>query len=181
MMYIKAYLTHVDTGIGATDSASYSDQRFKYQEPSFDGVTIVHRMNIENGIPYFLCTAADDYDTTNEDSLTGITFLTQSEWDTEISNYDNAQEIKRYSTVREMRDAALNDSDMHVIKQVECNVAITTEFRDWRQELRDLPNGDSFPISWPTPPSNVTGIITQEEYRSTLRSIHMINDPIPAE
>ena len=48
-----------------------------------------------------------------------------------------------------MRDDALNESDMHVIKQVECNVAITTEFRDWRQELRDLPNGDSFPVTLP--------------------------------
>ena len=67
----------------------------------------------------------------------------------------------------------------HVIKQVECNVAITTEFRDWRQELRDLPNGDSFPINWPTPPSNVVGIIiTNGEYQTTLKSIHMINDPM---
>ena len=37
-----------------------------------------------------------------------------------------------------MRDNALNISDIYVIKQVECNVAITTEFRTWRQELRDL-------------------------------------------
>ena len=104
--------------------------------------------------------------------------ITQSEWDTEISNYDDAQEIKRYASVREMRNSALDESDMYVIKQVECNVAITTEFRDWRQELRDLPNGDSFPVTWPTPPSNVVGIITNGEYQTTLKSIHMINDPI---
>ena len=180
-MYIKAYLTHVDTGIGATDSASYSDQRFKYQEPNFEHITIVHRFNVENGIPYFLCTAPNSYDITELSPLTGVSSITQSEWDTEISNYDNAQEIKRYATVREMRNSALDESDIHVIKQVECNVAITTEFRDWRQELRDLPNGDSFPINWPTPPSNITVSMTQEEYRSTLRNIHMINDPIPAE
>ena len=178
MMYIKAYLTHVDTGIGATDSASYSDQRFKYQEPNFEYVTIVHRFNVESGIPYFLCTAPSSYDITNEDSLTGITSMTQSEWDNIIDIYDSEQEAKRYSTVREMRNDALDTSDIYVIKQVECNVAITTEFRDWRQELRDLPNGDSFPVTWPTPPSNVTGIITGGVYQSALKTIHMINDPI---
>ena len=178
-MYIKGHLTHKTTGIGATNTSTFYHQLNSYNEPDyFSGITIVHRMKYDDGIPYFLCTATDDF---NVGQYSGITSITQSEWDTEISNYDNAQEIKRYATVREMRNSALDESDMHVIKQVECNVAITTEFRDWRQELRDLPNGDSFPINWPTPPSNVTGIITQEEYRSTLRSIHMINDPIPAE
>ena len=180
MMYIKAYLTHVDTGIGATDSASYSDQRFKYQEPNFEHITIVHRFNVESGIPYFLCTAPSSYDITEPSPLTGVSSITQSEWDTEISNYDNAQEIKRYATVREMRNSALDESDMYVIKQVECNVAITTEFRTWRQELRDLPNGDSFPVTWPTPPSNVVGIITSGAYESALRTIDMINDPFDA-
>ena len=178
MIYIKAYLTHVDTGIGATDTASYSDQRFKYREPNFPDVTIVHRMDVDGPIPYFLCTATDNYDMDTEDPLTGITSMTQSEWDNVINTYDSEQEIKRYASVREMRDNALDESDMHVIKQVECNVAITTEFRDWRQELRDLPNGDSFPVTWPTPTSNVVGIITGGEYRDTLKNIPMINDPI---
>ena len=180
-MYIKAYLTHVDTGIGATDSASYSDQKFKYREPNFPGITIVHRMDVDGPIPYFLCTAADDYDIDTEHSSTGITSLTQSEWDNIINTYDSEQETIRYGLVRQMRNDALDESDMHVIKQVECNVPVTAEFRTWRQELRDLPNGDSFPINWPTPPSNITVSITQEEYRSTLRSAPMINDPIPAE
>ncbi len=130
MIYIKAYLTHVDTGIGATDTASYSDQRFKYREPNFPDVTIVHRMDVDGPIPYFLCTATDNYDMDTEDPLTGITSMTQSEWDNVINTYDSEQEIKRYASVREMRDNALDESDMHVIKQVECNVAITTEFRD---------------------------------------------------
>ena len=67
MIYIKAYLTHVDTGIGATDTASYSDQRFKYREPNFPDVTIVHRMDVDGPIPYFLCTATDNYDMDTED------------------------------------------------------------------------------------------------------------------
>ena len=180
-MYIKAYLTHVDTGIGAIDSASYSDQRFKYREPNFPGITIVHRMDVDGPIPYFLCTAADDYDIDTEHSSTGITSLTQSEWDNIINTYDSEQESERYIRVREMRNDALDESDMYVIKQIECSIPITTEFRTWRQELRDLPNGDSFPINWPTPPSNITVSMNQEEYRSTLRNIPMINDPIPAE
>lgn len=177
-MYIKTYLTHVDTGIGATDSASYSDQRFKYREPNFPSITIVHRMDVDGPIPYFLCTATDSYEMDTEDPSTGITSMTQSEWDNIINTYDSKQETKRYGRVRQMRNDALNESDMYVIKQVECNVAITTEFRTWRQELRDLPNGDSFPVTWPTPPSNVVGIITGGEYQSTLKSIPMINDPI---
>ena len=177
-MYIKTYLTHVDTGIGATDSASYSDQRFKYREPNFPGITIVHRMDVDGPIPYFLCTATDNYDMDTEHSSTGITSMSQSEWDNIINTYDSKQETERYSRVRQMRDDALDESDMYVIKQVECNVAITTEFRTWRQQLRDLPNGEDFPINWPTPPSNVVGIITNGEYQSTLKSIPMINDPI---
>lgn len=177
-MYIKTYLTHVDTGIGATDSASYSDQRFKYREPNFPGITIVHRMDVDGPIPYFLCTATDNYDMDTEHSSTGITSMSQSEWDNIINTYDSKQETERYGRVRQMRDDALDESDMYVIKQVECNVAITTEFRTWRQQLRDLPNGEDFPINWPTPPSNVVGIITNGEYQSTLKSIPMINDPI---
>ncbi len=177
-MYIKTYLTHVDTGIGATDSASYSDQRFKYREPNFPGITIVHRMDVDGPIPYFLCTATDNYDMDTEHSSTGITSMSQSEWDNIINTYDSNQETERYGRVRQMRDDALDESDMYVIKQVECNIAITTEFRTWRQQLRDLPNGEDFPINWPTPPSNVVGIITNGEYQSTLKSIPMINDPI---
>lgn len=177
-MYIKTYLTHVDTGIGATDSASYSDQRFKYREPNFPGITIVHRMDVDGPIPYFLCTATDNYDMDTEHSSTGITSMSQSEWDNIINTYDSKQETERYGRVRQMRDDALDESDMYVIKQVECNIAITTEFRTWRQQLRDLPNGEDFPINWPTPPSNVVGIITNGEYQSTLKSIPMINDPI---
>lgn len=180
MMYIKTHLTHVDTGIGATDSASYSDQRFKYQEPNFEHVTIVYRFNVENGIPYFLCTAPGGYDITEESPLTGLSSMTQSEWDDIINTYDSEQETKRYDSVREMRNDVLDQSDMYVIKQVECNVAITTEFRTWRQELRDLPNGNIFPVTWPTPPSGVVGIITSGEYETTLRSIDMINDPFDA-
>jgi hypothetical protein len=106
--------------------------------------------------------------------------MTQSEWDDIINTYDSEQETKRYDSVREMRNDVLEQSDMYVIKQVECNVAITTEFRTWRQELRDLPNGNIFPVTWPTPPSGVVGIITSGEYETTLRSIDMINDPFDA-
>ena len=177
-MYIKAHLIHKQTGIGATSDSTYHEQSNFYQEPSIDGITIVHRFNNDRiDIPYFLCTAADDFDV-NSHSSSGISSLTSTEWNDIISTYDSSQEVKRYVLVREMRNEALDSSDMHVIKQVECNVAITTEFRTWRQELRDLPNGDGFPITWPTPPSNVSGIITSGEYQSILTNIPMINDPI---
>jgi hypothetical protein len=177
-MYIKSHLIHKTTGVGATNNATYHEQLTSYQEPSsISGINIVQRLNYDNGIPYFLCTATDDFNV-SEYSSSGVSSMTSTEWNNTISSYDTEQERKRYVFVREMRDDALNTSDMYVIKQVECNVAITTEFRTWRQELRDLPNGDNFPITWPTYPSEVSGIITGGQYQSNLKVIHMINDPI---
>lgn len=177
-MYIKSHLIHKTTGVGATDALTFHEQLTSYKEPSsISGINILHRLNYDNGIPYFLCTATDDFNV-NSHSSSGVSSITSTEWNDIIDTYDSNQETKRYTLVREMRNNALDISDIHVIKQVECNVAITTEFRDWRQELRDLPNGDSFPVTWPTPPSDVVGIITGREYQSALKSIHMINDPI---
>ena len=107
-----------------------------------------------------------------------VSSITSTEWNSIINTYDSNQELERYILVREMRDDALNTSDIHVIKQIECDVAISTEFKTWRQELRDLPNGESFPVNWPTPPTNVVGIITTGNYHDTLKGVHMINDPI---
>ena len=177
-MYIKSHLIHKITGIGATNAATYHDQLTSYQEPSsINGISILHRLNYDNGIPYFLCTATDDFNV-NSYSSSGVSSITSLEWNNIIDAYDSNQQVKRYELVREMRNDALNTSDMYVIKQVECNIAITTEFRTWRQELRDLPNGSTFPVTWPTPPSDVTGIITEGQYRTTLTDVHMIVDPI---
>tara|TARA_E500000331_G_C16989265_1_gene597073 strand:- start:170 stop:709 length:540 start_codon:yes stop_codon:yes gene_type:complete len=178
-MYIKSHLIHKITGIGATNGATYHEQLTSYKDPVFGGINIVHRMKYENGIPYFLCTAVDGFDLASTvEPSNGISSITEYEWNSIISAYDSEQEIKRYKYVREMRDDTLNISDMYVIKQVECNVAITTEFRTWRQELRDLPNGEDFPVNFPTAPSNVVGIITNGYYQTNLKSISMINDPI---
>ena len=177
-MYIKAHLIHKQTGIGATSDSTYHEQSNFYQEPSIDGITIVHRFNNDRiDIPYFLCTAADDFNV-NSHSHSGVSSLTSTEWDDIIDAHDSNQEVKRYALVREMRNDALDTYDIYVIKQIECNVAITTEFRTWRQELRDLPNGNSFPINFPMAPSGVIGIITNGYYQNNLKSISMINDPI---
>ena len=54
-MYIKSHLIHKTTGVGATNNATYYDQLTSYQEPSsISGINIVHRLNYDNGIPYFL-------------------------------------------------------------------------------------------------------------------------------
>ena len=177
-MYIKSHLIHKITGIGATNDATYHEQLTSYQEPSnISGINIVHRLSYDNGIPYFLCTATDDLNV-NSHSHSGVSSLTPTEWDDIIDAHDSNQEVKRYALVREMRNDALDTSDIYVIKQIECNVAITTEFRTWRQELRDLPNGNSFPINFPMAPSGVIGIITNGYYQNNLKSISMINDPI---
>ena len=56
-------------------------------------------MDVDGPIPYF-CTAADDYDIDSRYSSTGITSLTQSEWDNIINTYDSEQESERYIRVK---------------------------------------------------------------------------------
>jgi len=182
-MYIKIHLTHVDTGIGAINVETFSEQRHKYKTPNFNGITILHEM--EDGIvPYFLCTAADDYDITDQPTEAGVVQLSQSEWDAITFPFDANQELLRYNLMREIRNEALEISDVLVIKSVECETSLSQEFKDWRQALRDLPNGDTFPLTFPTPPSEVTDMVditTNEQYQKSLRSTFMFIDPLPAE
>lgn len=182
-MYIKIHLTHVDTGIGATNVETFSEQRHKYKTPNFGGITILHEMD-DGVVPYFLCTAADDYDITDQPTEAGVVQLSQSEWDAIINPFDSFQQVKRLDTAREIRNESLDMSDVLVIKSIECETSLSQEFKDWRQALRNLPNGDTFPLTFPTPPSEVTDMVditTNEQYQKSLRSTFMFNDPLPAE
>ena len=183
-MYIKIHLTHVDTGIGAINLQTFSDQRHKYKIPNFEGITIIHEM--EDGVvPYFLCTAADDYDITDQPPEAGVVQLSQSEWDAITVPFDANQQLLRYNSVREIRNEILDSTDVIVIKSIECELTLSSDFKTWRQALRDLPNGDSFPLTLPTPPSEVAVVVpnitTDEQYKKTLRSTFMFIDPLDAE
>jgi hypothetical protein len=110
----------------------------------------------------------------------GLKIITQQEWDTEIEEFDNRQQEKRYDILREIRDKILEITDWMAIKSLE-QETLSAEFKTWRQTLRDLPNSSTFPTSFPTLPTelqNHTEI--QELYNrfDEVRSIFMIQDPL---
>jgi len=110
----------------------------------------------------------------------GLKIITQQKWDTEIEEFDNRQQEKRYDILREIRDKILEITDWIAIKSLE-QESISAEFKTWRQTLRDLPNSSTFPTGFPTLPTelqNHTEI--QELYNrfDEVRSITMIQDPL---
>lgn len=110
----------------------------------------------------------------------GLKVITQQQWDTEIEEFDNRQQEKRYDILRELRDRILEITDWMAIKSLE-QENLSPEFKTWRQTLRDLPNSNTFPKSFPTLPTelqNHTEI--QELYNrfGEVRTIVMIQDPL---
>lgn len=110
----------------------------------------------------------------------GLKVITQQEWDTEIEEFDNRQQEKRYDILREIRDRILEITDWMAIKSLE-QETLSAEFKTWRQTLRDLPNSSTFPTGFPTLPTelqNHTEI--QELYNrfDEVRYIKMVNDSL---
>ena len=111
----------------------------------------------------------------------GLTTLSQAQWDSEISTYDTRQQNKRYDVLRVNRNKMLESTDWLVIKSQESNVALSTEFKTWRQELRELPNSVGFPTAYPTLPSSLESdsqlqVLIHTFYE--VKSFQMINDPL---
>jgi len=112
----------------------------------------------------------------------GLTTLSQTQWDSEISAYDTRQQNKRYDVLRVNRDKMLKHTDWMVIKAKETGTNLTTAFKTWRQELRELPNSVGFPTAYPTLPSSLESDSQLQELTSSfneVRSFQMINDPLP--
>lgn len=161
----------------AVSSEQYSRPMFGTVMPNIDGLTVVHRLEDENNIPFFLSTCPDE---TVIEEVTGLQIITQAEWDLEIAEYDLRQETKRYDVLRKYRNQLLEKSDWFVVKSVDTQVALTTAFTSWRQDLRDLPDSSSFPASLPTCPETLNiDASFYAQYNGELRSIPMINDPLP--
>lgn len=115
------------------------------------------------------------------DLVEGLWVITQTDWDNEINSYDSRQEQKRMNILRNLRDEMLRLTDWIVIKAKEQGTNLSTEFKTWRQALRDLPSGD-FPTEFPTLPSSLTTDTKIESLYNKfndIRSIPMINDPLP--
>jgi hypothetical protein len=56
-----------------------------------------------------------------------------------------ADVASKASQMRAARDRALEASDWRVIRAAETSVAMSQEWQDYRQSLRDLPNSDGWP------------------------------------
>jgi hypothetical protein len=162
------------------------DEPYGYMYPQLPELQIVHILSKDNGVLYCLSTCADEVDgqpyTVPQTQGEGMKVITQTEWDNEISTFDNKQLIKRYDILRSLRDKMLQLTDWIVIKDVEQEQPISIDLKTWRQELRDLPNSNTFPISFPTLPTllqsniEIQGLYTRF---NEVREIPMINDPLP--
>jgi hypothetical protein len=111
----------------------------------------------------------------------GLQILTQQEWDAEISTFDSHRTQERYDILRDIRDRILELTDWMVIKDFEQSGSISAEFKTWRQDLRDLPNSQTFPIGFPTLPTELQGhseINALYGRFDEVKSIPMIHDPL---
>lgn len=161
----------------AVSSVQYSRSMFGVVMPNIEGLNVVHRLEDENTIPFFLSTCPDE---TVIEETTGLQIITQAEWDFEIAEYDLRQETKRYDVLRKYRNKLLEKSDWFVVKSVDTQVSLASSFTTWRQDLRDLPDSSSFPASLPDCPESINVDLSfYSQYNSELRSIPMINDPLP--
>lgn len=161
----------------ATSPEHFSRHRFGTILPDISGLTVVHTLADSNNITFFLSTCPDDVVI---EERTGIEIITQQEWDAEIANYDSVQESKRYDILRKHRNKLLEISDWFVTKSLETNIALSDDFKTWRQNLRDLPSSNTFPSSIPECPESIG--IDQNSYTNyvgEVKSIPMINDPLP--
>lgn len=178
---LKHYLIDRDNpDVFATTLEQFSRPMFGTVAPNIEGLEVVHSLFDENNIVFFLSTCPD---TTTINEVEGLKVVTQAEWDAEIAAYDARQEVKRWSFVRKYRDLLLEKSDWAVIKANETGEYLSTDFKDWRQSLRDLPAAATFPLSLPPVPQNSEGVVIDQQiyadYVSDLRSINMVNDPLP--
>ena len=177
-MLIKHYWADRDNiNVFAITQEQYQTPLFGTITPNIPGLEIIYRLTDENDIPYCLSTCPDDSVIPEAE---GITILTQEEWDEEIATYDARQESKRLDIVRKYRDIALTETDWIVIKALETGTEIPEDVKVWRQALRDLPQETPFPVNFPAILEEVSISFTNEDYQQALRTIPMINDPVPA-
>jgi hypothetical protein len=115
------------------------------------------------------------------EEVEGLWILTQEEWDNEVSSYDARQTVKRYDIIKSITEELLSATDWVVVKATEQGTTLSTEFKTWRQSLRDLPDGEVFPSEIPAPPlelQNNHEVPKIYSRWSEVVAIPMINDPL---
>tara|TARA_A200000159_G_scaffold140652_1_gene142987 strand:+ start:193 stop:540 length:348 start_codon:yes stop_codon:yes gene_type:complete len=76
--------------------------------------------------------------------------------ETEITNKIIAlDEVEPVRLLRIQRDRLLKESDWVIVKQIDTGIAVSDDWKTYRQQLRDLPANTSDPENptWPTKPS----------------------------
>jgi len=91
----------------------------------------------------------------------GVTIPTESELNTKVAELDAAEPMR---LLREERNQLLSETDWMVTRSIETGVAMSNDWKTYRQALRDLPassspsldeyyNLDITSVTWPTEPS----------------------------
>ena len=91
----------------------------------------------------------------------GVTIPTESELNTKVAELDAAEPMR---LLREERNQLLSKTDWMVTRSIETGVAMSNDWKTYRQALRDLPASSSpsldeyydldlTSVTWPTEPS----------------------------
>ena len=77
--------------------------------------------------------------------------------DNEEAAWANAAPARALAELRSKRDRLLNESDWNITSELEKGNAISTDWKNYRQALRDLPDGKDTVdkcnnATWPTKP-----------------------------
>ena len=77
--------------------------------------------------------------------------------DNEEAAWENAAPARALAELRSKRDRLLNESDWNITSELEKGNAISTDWKNYRQALRDLPDGKDTVdkcenATWPTKP-----------------------------
>ena len=91
----------------------------------------------------------------------GVTIPTESELNTKVAELDAAEPMR---LLRKERNQLLSETDWMVTRSIETGVAMSNDWKTYRQALRDLPASSSpsldefydldfSSVTWPTEPS----------------------------
>jgi hypothetical protein len=77
--------------------------------------------------------------------------------DNEETAWANAAPARALATLRQKRNSLLTSSDWEIVSELEKGNAISTDMKNYRQALRDLPDGKDTvakceDATWPTKP-----------------------------
>jgi hypothetical protein len=69
------------------------------------------------------------------------------------TEYKTRKDLEQATAVRQSRDQLLKDTDWVAVKAYETDTPMTSDWKNYRQALRDITSQDGFPwsVNWPKP------------------------------